>query len=285
MLNQQVLLEIMERLHLDAETEMTRDELERILNEELAKPEEQMDAELIQDIVQLLEDGVTAQEQENAWKATARQLPGKRMHPAVKWAVRIAATLVIAMGLSVLTYRTAEAFNWQLILRLMRPFAETFMLYSGEQPGTTTTPVETYGDGVKADESGQYAAIEESPEFLLGYPVRPCGVPERFAYLQGSSYCDDTITMITHVFSSDGGVCIFSVTVMNHEEQTASHQFERTVEETQDVYLAGCRVTYYFNSDDATVSAYWTLDNARYSIFGVIDEAELALIVESTMSK
>lgn len=285
MLNQQVLQGIMERLHLDAETEMTRDELERILNEELAKPEEQMDAELIQDIVQLLEDGVTAQEQETAWKATARQLPGKRMHPAVKWAVRIAATLVMVLGLSALTYETAEAFNWQLILRLMKPFAETFMLYSGEQPNSTVPTGEKYSDSVKEEGPSQYMSIDESPEFLLGYPARPHGIPERFAYLQGSSYIDDTITMITHVFSSDSGVCIFSVTVMNVEDQTASHQFERTVEETQDVYIAGCCVTYYLNSDDSTVSAYWTLDNARYSIFGAIDEAELALIVEATMSK
>ena len=285
MLNQQDLLEIMERLQFDEETEMTRDELERMLNEELAKPEEQMDAELIQDILQLLEEGVTEEEREAAWKATARLLPGKRTHPALKWAGRIAATLIIAMGLSVLTYKTAEAFNWQLILRLMRPFAETFMLYAGEQPGDAVPPGKTYGDDVKTDEAGQYATIEESPEFLLGYPVRPRGLPERFAYLQGSSYCDDLNTMITHVYGSDGGICIFTVTILNTGDQTSSHQFERTAEETQDVYIAGHRVTYYLNSDDATMSAYWTQDNARYSIFGIVDEAELALIVESTMKK
>ena len=285
MLNQRDLLEIMKRLRIDAETEMTRDGVESMLNEELSKPEEEMDAELVQELVLLLEDGVSGQAQENAWKATAKQLPGKRWHPVMKWGARIAAALVIVLGLTVLTYRTAEAFNWQQLLRLMRPFAETFMLYAGEQPGSTVTSGEKYGDGVKAEEPCQYAGIEESPELLQGHPARPGGMPERFAYLQGSYYSDDLNTTITHVYSCDGGICIFTLVILNGQEHTVSHQFERTIAETQDVYIAGFPVTYYFNSDDATMSAYWTQDNARYSIFGVINEAELELIVESTMNK
>lgn len=285
MLKQQVLLKIMERLHLDAETEMTRDELEGILNEELARPEEQMDEELIRDIVWLLEDGVTGQMLEQAWKKTAKRLPGNQMHPAIGWCARIAATLMIVMGLTVVTYKTAEAFNWQLILRLMRPIAETFMLYSGLQPGEGIIPGETYEDGVKQDTADQYATVEDAPEFMLGYPVRPRGIPERFAYVQGSSYTDDMIAMLTHVYSSGSDICIFSVTVTTARELTASQQFVTAAGETQEMYLAGCRVTYDFNADHSTVSACWIQDNARYSLFGAIDEAELALIVDSTMSK
>lgn len=285
MLKNQELSEIMKCMHNDAETEMSRDVLEDMLNKELCKPEEEMDADLVRELLLLLEDGVTGQEQQEAWRATAEQLPVRRMHPVLKWGARLAATLVILLGLSALTYKTAEAFNWQLVLRLMRPFAETFMLYAGPQPVEEAAPIVTYGETAKPDEPRQYASVEEVPAQLLGYPARPYGMPERFTYLQGSCYSDDLSTSLTHVYSSDDGICIFTLLILNDSEQITSYQYERTPEETREQYFAGCRVTYYLNSDDMTMSAYWTQDNAQYSIFGGIDEAELERIVEATMNR
>lgn len=292
MLNQQEKMEILKRLRFDSETEMSRDDLETMLEQELAKPEEKMDAELVQEILELLEDGVSEEEQQASWKQIAKRLPGKRGSSAIRWAARIAAVLAVVLCMTVLTYRTAEAFNWQLLLKWMRPFAETFMLYSGEQPGEgearTTTQREqgtVYGDSSKEGQSRQFAALEEAPERLCGYPARPLGMPERFAYVQGSQYTDDLTATATHVFQADDGICIFYVMMLTASNETASHQYEKTIDETMERTIAGYPVTYYFNSDEATMSASWTIDNAQYSIFGAITEAELAQIVESTMNQ
>lgn len=286
---QREMLEIVKRLHTDTELEMTRDDLERILDEELSKPENQLDTELIQEIVLLLEDGATIQEQEAAWRDTAVKLqeqPQKKRKPSVAaWAARIAAVLVVALGLMVLTYKTAEAFNWQMLLRLMRPFAETFMLYSGEQPVPTAAPVEAYGDSGKAAESRDYTSLDEAPDMLLGYPVKPYGIPERFAYLQSSVYSDDLNTSVTHMYADDQGVCIFTVMILHDDGLMSGQAYERTVEDAAERYIAGCRVTFYFNSDDATMSASWVKENAQYSLFGMISEEELMTIVESTMNR
>ncbi|MBR3763826.1 MAG: DUF4367 domain-containing protein [Clostridia bacterium] len=283
MRKQQELSEIIGRLYADAEADMGEDELEAILNEELSKPEEQMDADLVQEILLLLDDGEEGLGQQEAWKKTAEKLKKKRLHPVVKWTARLAAILVIVLGMSVLTYKTAEAFNWQLVLRLMRPLAETFMLYSEQKQEAIPYAGETYDDGLKLDEPLQFTGLEQAPEQLLGYPARPYGVPERFAYLQGSCYADDLSTSVTHTFSSDGGICIFTLTILNDEDLTTSYQYERTLNEPREQYLAGCRVMYYYNSDNMTMSACWTRDGAQYSVFGSIDEAELTSIVKATM--
>ncbi|MBR3764766.1 MAG: hypothetical protein IKK57_09505 [Clostridia bacterium] len=284
MQKQKVLLEILKHPDPDTWTEMTRDDLEQILDEELSKPEALMDTGLIRELLLQLEDGVTPQKQQAAWKATARKLPGLRLSPVLQWAARIAATLIFILGLSVLTYRTAAAFNWQLLLRLMRPFTETFCLYSGDDPNRAALTSDAYGDGSKPEAPGVYASIREVPAHLQGYPARPYGVPERFTYMQGVYYGDDLSTTMTHVYSSSGGLCIFTLTLLHQEEPTTSRQPGQAAVLTQDMSLAGCQVTYTFNAD-ATISAFWALDNAQYSLIGSISEAELALIVESTMNK
>lgn len=289
MQNHQNMLKLVERLCDDSEMELTREELEGLLNEELSKPEEQMDVELVQEILLMLEDGASELTREAAWDQTRRMLRGRRMHPILSWTIRIAATLAIVLGLTLLTYKTAEAFNWQPVLRLMQPLAETFTLYSGGEPAQShevvAVPRDAYVLSGKLEKPQQYVSAQEVPQELCGYPVRPAGVPERFTYLQGSAYSDDLNTTMTHVYSAADGVCIFSVLILNGDGQTTSHQYERTVEETREKYIAGCRVVYYFNSDDSTMSASWTMEYAQYSVFGAISEEELTRIVESTMSR
>lgn len=297
---QQEKQEILRRLRCDTETEMSRDDLERMLEEEMAKPEEQLDTALVGEIVMLLEQGASAQEQAAAWRATAEQLPPsradgqpeKRTSPAVKWVLRFAAVLLVAFVMMAATYKTAEAFNWQLVLRLMRPVAETFMLYTGRQPEATLPPAdepampeEPYDDGGKTTQAQEFMALADAPDHLQGYPVKPYGVPERFVYLQGSVYSDDLNTSVTHVFAGAAGMCIFTATILNDADMMSAQLYERTDEEPQERYIAGCRVVFYFNSDDATMAASWVRESTQYGIFGAITEEELTAIVESTMSR
>lgn len=287
---QQEKQEIFARLRSDTETELSRDDLERMLEEELSRPEEQLDTALIGEIAMQLENGASAREQETAWHATAQKLKEKstkRANPAVKWISRIAAAFVIAIVMLAATYKTAEAFNWQLVLRLMRPVAETFLLYTGRQPEIPELPAssaEPYADVGKSNESWVFASPEEAPASLMGYPVMPRGIPERFTYLQGSGYSDDLNASVTHVYAGEGGMCMFSVLILKDEDITSSQLYERTLDEPEELYIAGCRVLYYANSDNATASASWVRDGAQYSLFGAISGEELARIVEATMN-
>lgn len=290
---QQEKQERIRRLLSDTETELSRDDLEQMLEDELSRPEEQLDTALISEIVTRLEEGASAREQEAAWRATAQQLGAqsrKQANPAIRWFARIAAVLAIVLGVLVTTYKTAEAFNWQLVLRLMRPMAETFMLYTGMQPEITEQPVplaepteEAYADGGKGNEAWEYASPGDVPGSLLGYPVMPRGIPERFVYLQGSGYSDDLNVSVTHVYAGESDMCIFSVLILRDDSITSSQLYERTPDEPEEMYIAGCRVLFYVNSDDATMAASWVRDSAQYSLFGAISEEELARIVEATM--
>ena len=59
MLNRNEKLEIAKRLRLSTESEMSRYDLEQMLEAELNKPEDEMDTELVQQILEILEDGLS----------------------------------------------------------------------------------------------------------------------------------------------------------------------------------------------------------------------------------
>ena len=54
MMNRNEKLEIAKRLRLSTESELSRDDLEQILDAELSKPEAEMDTELVQQILEML---------------------------------------------------------------------------------------------------------------------------------------------------------------------------------------------------------------------------------------
>ena len=140
MMNRNEKLEIAKRLRLSTESELSRDDLEQILDAELSKPEAEMDTELVQQIVDLLEETPSQAQQREAWRKTDKRLKLKQWQPVVTGLTRIAAVGVILVALMFATYGTAKALNWEFLLRWMRPFAETFMIYSGDDPVATPEP-------------------------------------------------------------------------------------------------------------------------------------------------
>ena len=125
MMNRNEKLEIAKRLRLSTESELSRDDLEQILDAELSKPEAEMDTELVQQIVDLLEETPSQAQQREAWRKTDKRLKLKQWQPVVSGLTRIAAVGVILVALMFATYGTAQALNWEFLLRWMKPFAET----------------------------------------------------------------------------------------------------------------------------------------------------------------
>ncbi len=285
MMNRNEKLEIAKRLRLSTESELSRDDLEQMLDAELSKPEAEMDTELVQQILDLLEETPSQAQQREAWRKTDKRLKLKQWQPVVTGLTRIAAVGVILVALMFATYGTAQALNWEFLLRLMKPFAETFMIYSGDTPEPTPVPVtsEVYSDMGMEFIQQEFATLADCPDKVDSYPAKPVWMPERFTYLQGSMYSDVMITSITHVFRSDSGNCIVDISMLADENLSDAYQFEQLPAENASMYVAGYQITFYRNSDNATLIASWTSDNVHYTIAGSVNEEEIAKIIDSMM--
>lgn len=286
MMNLNDKLEIAKRLRLSSEMEMSRDELAQMLEDELAKPEAEMDDQLVQDILELLGDTPTPQQQNHSWKQIEKKLTAKSLwHPVIRTAARIAAAGVILVALTFATYSTARAFNWEFLLRLMKPFAETFMVYSGDTPEATAVPVqaEQYDDFSMAFTQEDFTTLADCPREIDGYPVKPDWMPEQFVYLHGSMYADLLTTSFTHVFSSNDGVCIIDVTKFVDSQDAISYHYEQLPENNESMYVAGYQVAFYSNTDGANITASWLAENTHYCVTGVLSKEEIISILQSMM--
>ncbi|MBQ2954242.1 MAG: hypothetical protein IJE07_11995 [Clostridia bacterium] len=287
MLSEDEKKKIVQRLCEEMEPDLTEEDLRRMLEEELAKDDGHMDVKLVEELLLTLEEGATRREEAEALERITGQLVERgRMPKAMKIATRVMVTLLIILGLTFLTYKTAEAFNWRFLLQLMRPLAETFVLYNGDEP-QTQQPEEAslYADELKSGETRKYMSEDEADKVLYGYPVLPGGLPEGMVYLQGSAFSDDLTAIVTHVYLAGSDTCIFRVLIHIDEAQTTSHLYEKTEEDASELYIAGCRLNFYVNSDNATMTASWISEYAEYSLFGKFTEAELRQIVEMTMGQ
>jgi len=285
MMNRNEKLEIAKRLRLSTESELSRDDLEQMLDAELSKPEVEMDTELVQQILEMLEETPSQAQQREAWRKTDKRLKLKQWQPVVTGLTRIAAAGVILVALMFATYGTAQALNWEFLLRLMRPFAETFMIYSGDKPEPTPEPMtsEVYSDVGRAFTQEEFATLADCPDKVEGYPAKPVWMPERFTYLQGSLYSDPLMTCITHVFRSDSGNCIIDISMLEDGNQSDTYQFEQLPAENVSMYVAGYQITLYSNTRNAQRTVSWVAQNTHYCIAGNISEEETISIIESMM--
>lgn len=285
MMNRNEKLEIAKRLRLSTESELSRDDLEQMLDAELSKPEAEMDTELVQQIVDLLEETPSQAQQREAWRKTDKRLKLKQWQPVVTGLTRIAAVGVILVALMFATYGTAQALNWEFLLRLMRPFAETFMVYTGNKPDATPLPQtsEVYSDVELTFTQMEFATLADCPDDIDGYLVKPVWIPERFTYLFGSMYSDFQVTAISHVFNSSEGRCIMDISKFRDSKDASLYHYEQLPENNVSMYVAGCQVAFYYNTDDTQLSASWLYENTNYVITGAINKEEIVSIIESMM--
>ena len=285
MINRNEKLEIAKRLRLSTESELSRDDLEQILDAELSKPEAEMDTELVQQILDLLEETPSQAQQREAWRKTDKRLMLKQWQPVVTGLTRIAAVGVILVALMFATYGTAQALNWEFLLRLMKPFAETFMIYSGDDPVATPEPKvnEVYSDTGLASTQAEFTTLADCPDKIDGYPAKPVWMPERFTYFMGSMYSDVQVTAVTHIFKSDAGRCIIDISKFRDNKDASSYHFEQLPDEISTMYVAHHQVAFYYNTDQATITASWLVENTNYFITGAVSQEEIVSIVESMM--
>lgn len=285
MMNRNEKMEIAKRLRHSKEMEMSRDDLEAMLEAELSKPETEMDAELVQQILEMLEEAPSQEQQRGAWQKTSKRLMLKQWQPVVSGLTRFAAAIVILVAVLLATYGTAKALNWEFLLRWMKPFAETFMIYSGDDPAPTSAPSEItiFEDFDIEFTQQEYATLADCPDKIDGYPAKPVWMPERFAYLQGSMYSDMQLTSITHLFQSDSDTCVIDISMVKDENNEDAYEFEQLPAENSSTFAAGYLVAFYHNTRNAQTTASWVAENTHYCITGSISEEEIISILEAMM--
>lgn len=285
MLNRNEKLEIAKRLRHAKELEMSRDDLASMLDAELSKPEDELDAELVQQLLELLEEAPSQAQQHEAWKKTGKRLKLRQWQPVVTGLTRIAAVGVVLVAILFATYGTAQALNWEFLLRLMKPFAETFMIYSGDTPEATpaSRSSEVYDEAALTFTQAEFTTLADCPDTMDGYPAKPAWMPERFAYVNGSMYSDMLVTSITHVYRSDEGLCIIDISRFEDENKANAYHFEQLPAENTSMDVAGRQIAIYRNSDLTTLTASWMCENVHYTIAGSVSEEEIKIVIESMM--
>ena len=275
--------EIAKRLINDKNAELMPLELNRILEEELAKPEVEIDVQLVDELLKLLEEAEPSEvEKRRMWQGISDRLDKKEPDRRVRFSWRRVAVIVVAaILLLTMTLGVAQALRWTFLLKLLEPLAQTFGIVTTDQL-TESDSIE--GEvSVEGDDTEQivYDSLETMPKVLNGHVVIPGWVPERYAFDQGVVYDNGLFEKDNVMYWYNNEWLSIDVTTYQEENTVVDFQYERAIDEPETVTVNGCEVLIYENSDEGKIYAAWVNDNANYSLFGVVTKKELVQIIES----
>lgn len=269
------------RLKEDRETELMQYDLEKMLECELAKPENEMDTVLIEEILASLEDGPNASEKENIWKSIENNYQRRKCGRKLSVMRRIAACFLILIAVSALFIGSAYAFNWKSLLKFLKPLEESFGVYSANTV-MSPEPVQTdtlFDDTDTGYEQKVFNSSSEMPDRWNNFRVMPVWMPERFSFLQGSVYDDGSIAVVSVTYMGENEFFNLTTNYFYGDENVSSYEYQKTPNDPTVEIIADCEVTYYMNSDTHRLSASWIDRNVHYSIFGDITEDEMRNII------
>ena len=270
---------IIERLLDNNEPEMMPHELEQLLDEELAKPEEEMDTRLITDLVELMDvEAPSELDRKKDWKAIRKRLrKGKRLPRALR-GLAIAVASVVAVFF--ISFATARAFNWTVLLKILLPVAQTFGIvssdYTIDDGQESPYSFEDADDEIELD----FYSLDDLPSSLADAVIESNCIPQRFQFDHVTWYQDPV--MEKYSFSYADGEQWLTLEVMEFtmaSAPTIDFEFERQSDLPQAVDIDGVEVTLYYNSENLGMSASWILGGTHYNLQGTLSEEELTYIV------
>ena len=275
--------EIIKRLINDKDVELMPLELNRMLEEELAKPEAEIDVQLVDELLKLLEEAEPSEvEKRRMWQGISNQLEKEapKRRAGFSWR-RVAVVAVAAILLFSLTLGAAHALRWTFLLRLLEPLAQTF--------GIVTTDQLTESDSIEGEVSVEdddteqivYDSLETMPKVLNGHVVVPGWVPDRYVFEQGIVYDNGLFEKDNVMYRNIDEWLSIDTMIYQDEDITVDFQYEREIDEPKTIDVDGTEVLLYENSSEGSVYVAWVNGNVNYSLFGTVTEEELKLIIES----
>ncbi len=267
----------------DTRTELMPHDLNKMLEDELSKPADQVNAQRVQELLDLLAvKKPTPEEKDECWKAIQDKLARRESHPGGKRARRLAMVTVFVAA-CVVFLGTANAFNWSFLLKWLEPLADTFGIYSTVEQ-VTESPVESNAAFTVSDaeyEQQNYTALEDMPAEMKGYRIIPEWVPERFEFVQGSIYEDENMSKASLYFQSGEDNLSLIVSYFANDEDISSFTYEQTAAEQHSMSVQDQTLTYFFNDSGEIRAASKIESEAHIYIGGNITEDELARIAAS----
>lgn len=269
----------------DTAWEMTPDELEQALNAELDKPADEIDAVLVQEILQALDaEKPDPQRMKADWALVKSNLPKRRANPRIpQWTKRFGAAAAVIAILMVTTLRAADAFPWIFIEKILAPVAQTFGIVIDDQtdmtPSATDAPEYTVSDAPSSTTA--YQALDDVPEYALGYAIRPRWLPDGFTFRSGSLFSSVDSEIYTMDFENGDAWLNLQIHIITSDEAVYSREFERTLEVPIEIPVGEHTVTFYRNAEDTVQSSFWIYENAHYMLAGEITVESILHFVDS----
>ena len=283
MMSNQIKSKIMERLANDPTLEMNYDDLEQLLEAELAKPADEIDAVLVDEIL----DAMNAPEPDpelmrRSWHAVKASLPRQAKAHVPQAIVRFGAIAAAVIMIMFVTLREAEAFRWTLIEKILKPVAETFGIVIEDQK--EITPEETdstlYTIENTPSEYIDYALLEDIPEISHEYLIRPKWIPEGYTLSNASMYSNADIEIYSLNFANGDNWFSLNIDVLINLDAFYSHKFERNLDIPTEIQIGQHNVTVYSNANDQYQSAFWICENAYYYLTGTLTSDEILSFVK-----
>lgn len=263
----------------DPAGEVTEERLNIILQDELNKPEPEMDMQLIHDVLEALEpetaDAETIEAGRQRLSKRLQAIPVQAKRKSVithlRRAALVAAALVIVFFA---TLGSARAMRWTFLLKLLEPIAQTFGIYGEDHVDESVheTPYQAQADD---SETIYYPTEEDIPITYEGYRIRLNWVPERYQYITGSLYEDPDAKILNAYYQYEEQTLSYTVQIFKNDEAELSFIYEKKPEEGSTRLIGTISLTYYHNSRTNLLYASWIDQDAHYCLNGNISESEL----------
>lgn len=273
---------IAEHLKNDRKTELMPYELNEILEQELSKPEAEVDGRLVREILELLEtEAPSPKEKEKCWNAVRREVKNSsRRWAPLRWVCSVAAGMVAVFFIS---FGAASALNWTFLLKHFGPIAETFGLYSMSNVDQEAAENQNvYTDEPSEYKQLNYGSLTEMPAQLRGERIIPGWIPERFQFVTGAIYEDENMASASLYFGDAAGAKLTLIlSFYQNDEDITSYVYEVSTANQNNIAAGGRTLTYYFNDDGEIRAVSAIEENAHFYIGGNISAEELNQIVAS----
>lgn len=271
---------VLNRLVKDKRLELMPDELTRLLDAELAKPEDEMDTQLVSELLHLVEkDAPTDADMAADWQAISQKLNRRRL-PVVLRRAAIAAASIIAAFL--VTYTSARAFNWTLLLKYLMPVAQTFGIVTPDYEVEQEQNTRYWAADNDTSREMEFSSLDDIPG-EIGKAIAASGcLPEGYAFVQGT-WSDDGVLQKWSLYMTKGDqwATLEALEVAQDAGASFDVEYERQAEVPGTIEIDGVDVTVYYNSDEDGLSVSWLSKGVHYNLYGMLTEDELRHVIHA----
>jgi hypothetical protein len=267
----------------DKDMELMPLELNHMLEEELAKPEAEIDVALVDELLKLLEESEPSEvEKRRIWHGITDQLEkDSRKRTSRTVLHRVAAILIGVIALATLTVGTAQAFRLTFLLKLLEPLAQTFGIVTTDQLSELSQIDKNIRIENDVTEQNVFTSLDAMPVEVNGHKIIPAWVPERYSFEHGTTFDNESFQRYTVTYQSNDDWLFIETTLFRAEDASVDFQYERSAYEPIMIDVAGVGVQLYTNDENKTIYASWLNDTVSYNLSGALTEHELVRIVGS----